>query len=221
MSFTGILKKTRVSISAFVFVFAGAAHAQLQVYDAANISKSIANHAESIAKWKQQFEQLKQQIDQHQKQYEAITGSRGMGALLDNSALKASLPADWKQVLSDVKKTSAYATERSKYPTSENLQKTNAMYDVIASQDVIMSDLYSKANQRLSLIQSLTAQIDSANDPAAKADLANRLINEQNAIQANQNLVTILQAKQKQELEIASQAAVEELSCKEFKRSGC
>ena len=101
------------------------------------------------------------------------------------------------------------------------LPKANALYDVIASHNAIMSDLYGKANSRLSLIQSLTAQIDSANDPAAKADLANRLISEQNAIQANQNLVTILQSKQKQELEVASQAAVKELSCKDFKRSGC
>ncbi|MCD8459782.1 type IV secretion system protein (plasmid) [Xylella taiwanensis] len=221
MSFTGILKATKVPISALVFVLAGAAQAQMPVTDSAHISTSIRNQVESLAKWAKQFDQLKQQIYQSQQQYEAITGSRGMGALLDNSALKTALPSDWKQVLSDIKNTKAYATERGKYPTLETFPKTNAMYDVIASQDVIMSDLYSKATRRLSLIQSLTAQIDSANDPAAKADLANRLISEQNAIQANQNLVTILQAKQKQELEVASQAAAEEFSCKEFKRSGC
>ena len=120
-----------------------------------------------------------------------------------------------------MKKTSAYITERGKYPTFSNAPKANAMYDVVASQNAIMTDLYGKANSRLSLIQSLTAQIDSANDPAAKADLANRLISEQNAIQANQNLVTILQSKQKQELETAAQLAAKEHTCKEFKRSGC
>lgn len=189
--------------------------------DVAHISTTVANQVEQIAKWAQQYNQLQQQITQYQQQYSAITGSRGMGALLDNTALKAALPADWQQVLTDVKKTSAYVTERGKYPTFGNLPKTNAMYDVIASQNAVMSDLYGKANNRLSLIQSLTGQIDSASDPAAKADLANRLISEQNAIQANQNLVTILQSKQKQDLEVASQAAVKELSCKDFKRSGC
>jgi type IV secretion system protein VirB5 len=64
-------------------------------------------------------------------------------------------------------------------------------------------------------------QIDSANDPAAKQDLTNRLISEQNTVQANQNLANILQAKQKQELEEASQQAITEFTCKEFKRSGC
>lgn len=221
MNLKGIFKTTRAAIGALVFVFAGAAQAQIPVTDVASISTSVANQVESIAKWAQQFNQLQQQIQQYQQQYAAITGPRGMAALLDNSALKAALPADWQQVLTDVKKTSAYLTERGKYPTFSNAPKANAMYDVVASQNAIMSDLYGKANSRLSLIQSLTAQIDSANDPAAKADLANRLISEQNAIQANQNLVTILQSKQKQELETAAQLAAKEHTCKEFKRSGC
>ncbi len=221
MNLKGIFKTTRAAIGALVFVFAGAAQAQIPVTDVASISTSVANQVESIAKWTQQFNQLQQQIQQYQQQYAAITGPRGMAALLDNSALKAALPADWQQVLTDVKKTSAYLTERGKYPTFSNAPKANAMYDVVASQNAIMSDLYGKANSRLSLIQSLTAQIDSANDPAAKADLANRLISEQNAIQANQNLVTILQSKQKQELETAAQLAAKEHTCKEFKRSGC
>ncbi len=221
MNLKGIFKTTRAAIGALVFVFAGAAQAQIPVTDVASISTSVANQVESIAKWAQQFNQLQQQITQYQQQYAAITGPRGMAALLDNSALKAALPADWQQVLTDVKKTSAYITERGKYPTFSNAPKANAMYDVVASQNAIMTDLYGKANSRLSLIQSLTAQIDSANDPAAKADLANRLISEQNAIQANQNLVTILQSKQKQELETAAQQATQEHTCKEFKRPSC
>ena len=221
MNLKGILKTTRVALGALVVVFAGAANAQIPVTDVAHITTSVTNQVESISKWAMQFNQLQQQITQYQQQYSAITGSRGMGALLDNSALKAALPADWQQVLTDVKKTSAYVTERGKYPTLSGLPKANALYDVIASQNAVMGDLYGKANNRLSLIQSLTTQIDSASDPAAKADLANRLISEQNAIQANQNLVTILQQKHRQELEEAALQATKENTCKEFKRSGC
>lgn len=207
-------------IGALAFVLVGSAQAQIPVTDAASISTSITNQVESIAKWSQQFGQMKQQIQQYQQQYAAITGARGMGALLDNTALNSALPADWKQVLSSIKSTSAYAAERSKYPTLTDRPKTNAMYDVVASQNATMSDLYSKSTQRLGNIQSLTAQIDSANDPAAKADLANRLISEQNAIQANQNLVTILQTKQRQDLKDASREAQREYLCSEFKRTG-
>ena len=169
------LKTIKAAIGALVFVFAGAAQAQIPVTDLVHIGTSVANQVESIAKWAQQFSQLQQQIQQYQQQYTAITGSRGMGALLDNTALKSALPADWQQVLTDVKKTSAFVTERGKYPTFGGLPKTNAMYDVIASQNAVMSDLYNKANNRLGLVQSLTSQIDSAGDPAAKSDLANRL----------------------------------------------
>lgn len=221
MELMGFLKTARAAIGALVFVFAGTAQAQIPVTDKALISTSVFNQVEQIAKWAQQYNQMQQQIQQYQQQYASITGSRGMGALLDNTALKAALPADWQQVLTDVKKTSAYVTERGKYPTFGSLPKTNAMYDVIASQNAVMTDLYSKANNRLGLIQSLTGQIDSASDPAAKADLANRLISEQNAIQANQNLVTTLQSKQKQDLETAAQQATQEHTCKEFKRPSC
>lgn len=214
-------KKTRMAVVASALVLGGAAYGQIPVTDAVSITTQVANQVESITKWVSQFQQMQTQINQYRQQFESMTGSRGMGALLDNTALKAVLPADWQQVLSNIKRTQGYITERNKYPSFANLPKTNAMYDVIASQNAVMTDLYAKANERLGLIQSLTAKIDTATDPAAKADLTNRLISEQNAIQANQNLVTILQSKQKQELEIASQAAVKELSCKEFKRANC
>ncbi len=221
MNLMDVLKTPRVAIAATVFVFSSAAQAQIPVTDMALISTSVSNQVESIAKWTQQFNQMKQQIQQYQQQYAAITGARGMGSLLDNTAMKSALPADWQQVLTSIKTTSGYVTERAKYPTFTSLPKANAMYDVIASQNAVMSDLYSKASKQVGLVQQLTAQIDSATDPAAKTDLANRLISETNAIQANQNLVAILQSKQKQELEAAAQLANQEHVCKEFKRSGC
>jgi type IV secretion system protein VirB5 len=214
---SNLKKFLTAGIGALVFVFAGAAHAQIPVTDGAHIATSIVNQVESIAKWTTQFGQLQQQITQSKQQLDAITGARGMGTLLNNSAMNAALPADWQLVLANIKSTGAYTTERAKYPTLANRPKTNAMYDTMAAQNAVMSDLYTKSNNRLGLIQSLTAQIDSANDPAAKADLTNRLVSEQNAIQANQNLVTILQSKQRQDMKEAGRAAQKEYLCNEFK----
>lgn len=193
---------------------AGIACAQIPVTDAINIATQVTNQVESIAKWAQQAKQMQDQLN-------AMSGSRGMGGLLDNPAIRVGLPPDWQNVLASVRTSAAYATERQNYPTFTSRPRLNAMYDVVASQNVTMSDLYSKSNARLQQVQSLMGQIDSASDPAAKQDLTNRLINEQNAIQANLNLVTVLQTKQKQELEMVSQQAIKELSCKEFKRAGC
>ncbi|MEK7801371.1 MAG: type IV secretion system protein [Pseudomonadota bacterium] len=216
------VKKWSVAICASLLTVSVNVQAQIPTTDIAHIVASVLNQVESIAKWTQQFQQMQQQIQQYQQQYNAVVGSRGLGALLDNTGLTAALPNDWQNILADVKKTNAYVTERKKYPTfSDGAPKVNAMYDLIASQNAVMTDLYSKSSHRLNLIKSLTSEIDTAYDPAAKADLANRLISEQNAIQGNQNLVTILQSRQRQELEYASQEASKELTCKEFKRTGC
>lgn len=208
----------KAALSAMVLAAAGTAQAQgIPTIDAAHIATSVANQVETIAKWGQQFSQMEQQLTQQAQHYAAITGSRGMGALLDNTGLRAALPSDWTQIVANVKSTAAYATARSQYPTFASLPKTTALYDVIAAQNATMSDLYTKANARAQVVQDLMSQIDLASDPAAKQDLTNRLISEQNAIQANQNLVSVLQAKQKDELAIASQQADAELTCKEFK----
>lgn len=199
----------------------GGAHAQWAVIDGASISTQIRNQVETLAQWTQQFKQLQAQLNQGRAQLDAITGSRGMGALLDNQAVKAMLPADFNQMVSTIKNTAAYATERAKYPTLVGMPKTNSMYDAMAAQRATMSDLYAKASGRMNQVQDLMGQIDSAGDPAAKQDLANRLISEQNQIEATANLAQMLQAKQRQELEDAAQQARKELTCKEFKRASC
>jgi Type IV secretion system proteins len=42
------------------------------------------------------------------------------------------------------------------------------------------ADLFKKSNQRIELTQKLIKEIDKATDPAAKDDLTNRMIAEQN-----------------------------------------
>lgn len=220
------MKSTLIKAFRAFVVFAAAsiighAHAQIPVTDVAQITTHVSNQVETIVKWGMQFQQLKQQIDQAKQQFESMNGARGMAQLLDNAGLKNVLPPEWQTILENVKKTSTYINERNQWPVLPNMPNTNAMYDTIASQNAVMTDLYKTSNERLKQVQQLMAQIDNAADPAAKQDLANRLVSEQNAIQANQNLVTVLQAKQKQELEAASSKAAKEFKCSEFKTSGC
>ena len=213
--------KAQLLVAAAIGMAACTAHAQIPVTDLASITNNVTAQVETIAQWAQQLQQMKAQIDQYKQQYQAITGARGMGDLLNDTEINSALPADWSSVLSSVKSTAAYATERKKYPTNDSLPKANAFYDVMASQNATMSDLFSKSNARMKQVQKLMGQIDSASDPAAKQDLANRLVSEQNVIQANQQVFAALQQKQKQELDAASAAATKEWRCKEFKSSGC
>jgi type IV secretion system protein VirB5 len=210
-----------VCIAAMLFVFAGMARAQIPTTDIAHIATSVANQLETLAQWNTQYQQMKTTIEQYKKQYDAITGPRGMAALLNSPLVNSALPPNWQSVLASVKKSAYYLTERRKYPTLTNAPKANAMFDLIASQNATMSTFYDQANARIEQIKSLMVEIDSAGDPAAKMDLTNRLVSEQGQVQAHQNLIGILQAKQKQDLEVASQEAVKEISCKEFKRTSC
>ena len=61
-------------------------------------------------------------------------------------------------------------------------------------------------------------QIDLAKDPAAKADLQNRLVSEQNAISATNQLLAVLEKKQTQDLEAGKNKASAEFCCKKFKK---
>lgn len=207
-----------------------AAHAQIPVTDGVHIGTTVFNAVEQLAQWANQYNQMyqqinqyKQQIEQYKQHYESVTGSRGMGQLLQNTtALQTNLPADWQATLSNIKSTASFANFRSKYPTfASNKPKANALYDVVASHEAVTSDLYTKANNQMADLRTLMGQIDTANDPAAKQDLMNRLVSQQNGLQANQNLLKLVEQKQKQELELASRAAAAENSCAEFKRSSC
>jgi len=215
-----IWSKVRASIGALALLFTGAVHAQIPVTDGAAIATTIANQVESIAKWTQQFNQMKQQLENYQQQFASITGARGIGDLLDNPLIKNALPPDWASLLANVKSTAAFFTERAKFPVLVGRPKTNALFDVIAAQNATLSDLYTKSQGRLAQVQSLMGQIDSAFDPAAKSDLANRILSEQAMIQANTNLATMVAAQQKAELDTASRLAAQEFSCNEFKRAG-
>jgi type IV secretion system protein VirB5 len=217
------MRVTRTVIAFVGLMVAGSSYGQLTVQDPVNLANAIASHAQDMAQWATSFSYMEQQIQQAQQQIKALTGSRGMGALYASGSLNATsiLPANWQNVLATVKSTAAYQTERAKYPTVTDRPKANALYDTMASQDATMDDLYQQSDQRIDEVQSLMQQIDDAEDPAAKEDLSNRLISEQNALQANQNLASLVQARQKQELDQAYQQAQEEYACKEFNRSGC
>jgi len=211
--------KSLVALS-FVAV-GGVAQAQIPVTDGAHIAVSVFNEVEQITKWVAQFQQLAQQIKQAEALFNSMNGARGMGTLFDNPGITTVLPPDWQNLISQIKSTAAYATNRAKYPTFSNKPATNNLYDVIASQESVMQDLYDKSTQRVQQIKQLMTEIDLASDPAAKMDLANRMANEQNAIQANMNLVNLLKTRQQQEVQAAGNAASKEFGCNEFKSTAC
>jgi type IV secretion system protein VirB5 len=204
------MKKLRSSILSVVCVFgASTAHAGIPVIDGAAIANIVTS-----------YKQLMQEYELIKKQYNSTTGARGMGGLLTNPAVKSQLPPDWKNVMANIKSTSIYTVERNKLPQSTD-PSINAVYDNVAVNNATMADFFKRANSRLEQVAQLQASIDSADDPAAKADLQNRMVSEQNSIASTSQLLAVLKEKQAQDLSDARAAASRSRMCSEFKTTGC
>lgn len=210
------MKKIRKAIVgiACVLAMAGSQASGIPVFDGAAVLNLVTQYKQLM----NQYTTLKSQLSQAENQLDSMSGARGMASLLTNPALKSALPPDWKSVMSSVKSTGTYTTERAKLPTSKDA-KINAVFENMAVNNATMIDYFKQANVRLEQVAKLQASIDSASDPAAKADLQNRIASEQNAIAGTTQLLTVLKEKQAQDLAAARSAASRGRMCAEFKNS--
>jgi type IV secretion system protein VirB5 len=200
------------------------AQAQMMTFTVADTTATInqietlMQWADQFTKWKDQYDQMEKTIDQGKQTYSAITGARGMGNIMNSPDLKNALPSEWGNVLNSVKGTGEFASERSKYPNDPSRPKLMVMYDTLAANSANFSTEFKRTQQRITNVQSLMSQIDSASDPAAKQDLTNRLVSEQNAIAAATQQTQVQKAKFEADMQVAQANAQREFTCKEFKK---
>lgn len=184
----------------------------IPVFDGAAVLNIVAQYQQLM----QQYTTLKSQLTTAASQLDSMTGSRGMAGLLSNPAVQSQLPKDWANVMGNIRSTGTYTVERAKLPHSAD-PKINAVYDSVATNNATMVDFFKRANDRMEQVAQLQASIDSAPDPAAKADLQNRIASEQNSIAGTTQLLAILKEKQAQDLTDARSAASRGRMCAEFK----
>lgn len=181
----------------FAAAFVGAANAQIPVTVTSDVP-GMANHLETITKWAAQYKQLESQIDQMKQEYQSITGSRGLGNIMDNPALRDYLPQDWQQVY-DAVKNGGYdgLTGRGKqvyadnkvfdgcaFIMTEDAKKACEAQAVKPSQDkAVALDAFDAAKSRLQQIDGLMNRINQTQDPKAIAELQGRIAIEQAKIQ--------------------------------------
>lgn len=182
--------------------------AQIPVTDGASIAQQVSAQIETIAKWKMQYDQMTSQINQMKQQYESLTGSRGLGNILNNPALREYLPSDWQGVYDSVK-SGGYAGLSGR---AASIYESNKVYDACAhykvaeqrtacaaravkgSQDKAFAlDAYDKAKSRLHQIDQLMAKINDTPDPKAIAELQGRIAAEQAMIQNEQTKLQMYQ----------------------------
>lgn len=185
-----------------------ASYAQIPVTDGASIGQQIAAQAETIAKWKVQYDQMVSQIEQAKQQYESITGSRGLGTIMNDPAMRDYLPSDWQAVYDSVK-SGGYSGLTG---TGKSVYNANKIYDACAhftdsqqrtscealavksAQDKGLAlDAYEKAKSRINQIDKLMSKINDTSDPKAIAELQGRIAAEQANIQNEQTKLQMYQ----------------------------
>ncbi|CAD1798223.1 P-type DNA transfer protein VirB5 [Xanthomonas arboricola pv. juglandis] len=191
-----------------LLMFGGYANAQVPVTDAASIAKNIANQAETMRQWASQYQQMQSQYQQMQQQYSALTGSRNMGEIFNNPALRDYLPKDWQGVYDSVR-TGGYNGLSS---SASGIYDQNKVYDACASltladartacqaaavkpsQDkAFATDAYAAAKSRMDQIDSLMRQINQTQDPKAIGELQGRIAAEQAMIGNEQTKLQLFQ----------------------------
>lgn len=157
--------------------------AQIPVTDIAGLVQAV----QQVMTAYEQLTQLESQLKQAEKQYDSITGSRGMTELLNNKAARSFLPSDMQDILE------ATSGLTDKYKKAGRLLKDKAWQDAAmqaakhleaqessAATDLANSEVtYKRAGERIDEYQDFVDKIDDSTDPKAIQDLQARIQSEQ------------------------------------------
>jgi len=158
---------------------------------------------------------LQSQLVTMQSQYTSLVGNRGLGQILNNPTLTSYLPSQWQSVYTQVKSgqlqglTSAAQQVENQEGMTASSPTQQRYNDVLATNKAITMQAYQSSADRLQNIQNLMQQSDLTQDPAAKADLQNRLQSENAMIQNEQTRLNLASHLQDVETTLAQKQAAE------------
>ena len=191
------MKKT-IIYAAISALFVSTTQAQEAVIDVAAIGQ-LASQAATLG---QQLSEMKNQVTQLKNTYDSLNGSRGLGTIMNNPALRNYLPQDWQNVYDSVKQggyaglsgtaktlyTQIY--DSCKHITVDDQRLACESSAVKGAQDKGFAlDAYSKAQDRMTQIDQLMAKVNDTQDPKAIAELQARIATEQANIQNEQTKI--------------------------------
>lgn len=224
------MKKLFATLAVLVSLFGSpAAHAGIPVLDAANLTQAIMEvlaWAEQYGQMIEEISQLEQQYNQAVQQYNSLTGSRGLGDILNNQALQGVVPSNLASTYNSIN-SGGYSGLSS---AAKSLRDASKIYNCedrtgdaqVACQATLNQNSQTQANlqnaldlvqQRTSQIQSLQSQINSTSDPKAIAELQARIQSENTQISNDANRIALMQATAATQ----QQAAQQQLKERELK----
>ncbi len=224
------MKKLFATLALLVSLFGSqAAHAGIPTLDAANLAQAILevlSWGEQYGQMIEQIQQLEQQYNQAVQQYDALTGSRGLGDILNNQALQGVVPANLASTYSAIN-SGGYSGLSS---AAKSLRDASKIYNCedrtgdaqVSCQAMLNQNAQTQANlqnaldlvqQRTNQIQSLQSQINSTSDPKAIAELQARIQSENTQISNDANRIALMNATADAQ-RIAAQQKVKERELK-------
>jgi type IV secretion system protein VirB5 len=202
-----------------------AAHAGIPVIDVAAIAQALQEYLSSLTQIENQItqiESLQNQLTQLQQQYQAITGARNLGDILNSPALKNYVPADAVQTMTAVY-ANGYSSLSSSARTLRDASMTYNCADLVGAdrtrceaslaapyqQKAFMQDGMQKANGRISQIESLMRQVGSSPDAKSAQELQSRIEAENALLQHEQSQINLARGMADADYRIAESQARE------------
>lgn len=180
----------RIIVASFTAMLsANSFAAGIPVFDAANVMQAITS-----------VQQLKAQLEQQKQIYQAMNGSRGMGNLLNDPALRSYLPTDWQKVYDQMAKgnmegltgSALEIRKANQVFDCEKLQDASSRYQCEVQAGKVVQDkafgmaAYEQSVRRVNQIEALMRRINETSDAKAIAELNARLQAENALIQNEQ-----------------------------------
>lgn len=218
-------------LSAILAVVAGVlvpspAAGQMATFDHANFLQSIQqvkHMVTSLQRMQDQLSTMRGQLAQAQQQYQAITGSRGMGNLVTDQA-RDYIPRNWRETLAanqsgEFGRLVGEIRESAGYLADANLEGINDAYRASLQQtgeraitnQAAHAAVFEESSARFERIQTLMDHIETAEDDKAVQDLQARIQVEQVMLQNEliraQSMASMMQAQERVEREASKQRA--------------
>lgn len=168
-----------------------------QIAQFQNMAQMLKEYATMI----DQLNKMQQQLTQMERDYNSVTGTRGLGNILNNPAFSKYLPDNWQTVLSNIRysgydglsgsaralRDASKLFDECEY-INDNAERRNceALAVKPAQDQAYASDAYQKSYDRTDQIESLMDEINRTRDPKAIAELNARIQAEQALIQNEQ-----------------------------------
>lgn len=175
------------------------------------------NQAQTMVQWGKQYQQMIQQITHLKSQVDAVTGTRNLGQILNNPALRGYLPDEWASVYDQVRngRLQGLSAKASSIFSAEGFDGTatggrKRQLDVMAANKAMTMQAYEATLARVNNINHLMVQADAAKDMKAAADLQNRMAAENAMIQNEQIRLNLALELQRVETQLAMEQRTRE-----------